>query len=212
MHVTVYDASVPYTLSAAIRFEPEPTKGSRFLVAAMPVPSEAVAKDFLATVAADLPDASHHCWAWRLADPFIERAGDDGEPSGSAGRPILAQLTGRELVNVAVVVSRYFGGTKLGVGGLVRAYGGAAGEAFDQSELVGWVPGCERILVHQHADAAIVEHVLQQVGASSLEVTYGESVRRRLALALDQVETLDLLLADRSSGRLCSSDVDGAPG
>ena len=206
MDVTVYDAHVSYTLSAAIPFEPEPTKGSRFLVAAQPVIDELGAKEFLGSIAVELPDASHHCWAWRLADPWIERAGDDGEPSGSAGRPILAQLAGRELVNVALVVTRYFGGTKLGVGGLVRAYGGAAGEALSQAHLVAWLPACERIIEHDHGDSAMVEHVVQQIGASSLEVTYGASVRRRISLAVDQVDALDELLADRSSGRLHSSD------
>ena len=123
---------------ASLRHEGDPIKGSRFIVDVSPAGDEDEARQVLTQVRADFPDASHHCWAWRIADPAIDRVNDDGEPSGSAGRPILAQLTGRDPVDTAVIVTRYFGGTKLGVGGLVRAYGGAAGAALDTMSFETW--------------------------------------------------------------------------
>ncbi|MCA9712397.1 MAG: YigZ family protein, partial [Myxococcales bacterium] len=121
------------------RHEPAPIKGSRFLATLAPVHDRAQARAFVAEIEAEMPDATHHCWALRLARPSLERAVDAGEPSGSAGRPILAAMTGRDVVDACVVVTRYFGGTKLGVGGLVRAYGGAAAAVLDGAALVPWV-------------------------------------------------------------------------
>jgi len=111
------------TLSAPQRFELV-VKRSRFLARACPVPSPERAMERLA----ELSDrqATHNCWAWRVGELY--RSCDDGEPGGSAGRPILAAIDGRGLDRVLLVVTRWFGGTKLGVGGLVRAYGGAAAE------------------------------------------------------------------------------------
>jgi putative IMPACT (imprinted ancient) family translation regulator len=102
--------------------------GSRFLALAFPVVEEAEARAELQARERELFDASHHCSAWRLHGG-VWRANDAGEPSGSAGLPILAAIDGAGLEDCAVVVTRYFGGTKLGVGGLVRAYGDAASEA-----------------------------------------------------------------------------------
>ena len=102
------------TLRRRHRYEAELIKGSRFVATLAPASSEDEAKVLLDQLRDEWPDASHHCWAWRLASPAIDRAGDDGEPSGSAGRPILASLTGREVVDVAIIVTRWFGGTKLG--------------------------------------------------------------------------------------------------
>ena len=97
---------------------------SRFLAHAAPVDAPAAALEFIGRVSA--ADASHNCWAWRIGQDY--RSGDDGEPAGTAGRPILAAIDGQGYDRVAVVVTRWFGGIKLGAGGLVRAYGGAAAE------------------------------------------------------------------------------------
>ena len=113
-------------------------KGSRFLAEAVPVADEAVAEAALATIRKREYNATHHCTAYRIgpaADLF--RFNDDGEPSGTAGQPILRQIEGRELTNTLVVVTRYYGGTKLGTGGLIRAYGEAASLALFGLGLVG---------------------------------------------------------------------------
>ncbi|HYJ80479.1 MAG TPA: YigZ family protein, partial [Longimicrobiaceae bacterium] len=103
-------------------------KGSVFLALAAPIASEEEARAVLAAREKALWDATHHCSAWRLRDGTA-RANDAGEPSGSAGAPILAAIEGAGLSDVIVVVTRWYGGTKLGVGGLVRAYGESAAEA-----------------------------------------------------------------------------------
>ena len=108
--------------------EVDKIKGSRFIVTVSPISTENHFKDILSSLQKAHPNANHHCWAWRLAGDSRERSSDDGEPSGSAGEPILQRMRRAELIDSMIVVTRYFGGTKLGVGGLVRAYGGAAGE------------------------------------------------------------------------------------
>jgi len=113
-------------------------KKSRFLADAIPVSSLAQADQELAAVRKQYHDASHHCYAYRMLDgsDILSHSDDAGEPSGSAGLPILQQIEAADLLNVLVVVTRYFGGTKLGVGGLVRAYGDAAQEVLDAANIV----------------------------------------------------------------------------
>ena len=188
-------------LTGRTRFEAEPTKNSRFIVTAAPVEDESEAQALLRAVAAEMPDANHHCWAWRIAVPSIDRAGDDGEPSGSAGRPILAQLSGHDLVNSAVIVTRYFGGTKLGVGGLVRAYGGAAGEAIAIAPSVPWELHTQLIVVHSHGDLNGVERVLSEFAASTLTIEYGTEVSRTVSLSASKLGKFQTALADTTAGR-----------
>ena len=103
----------------------------------MPAETEEEIKAQLETLKKDFHDARHHCFAWRLgADMELFRANDDGEPGNSAGKPILGQIQSRDLTNVLVVVVRYFGGTLLGVGGLINAYRTAASEALDHAGIM----------------------------------------------------------------------------
>src|SRR5688572_3362799 len=112
-------------------------KGSKFLAFAFPVSSEADIKENLAALRKAYFDARHHCYAYRLgAAGTIYRANDDGEPNHSAGDPILGQLKSAGLSYILVVVIRYFGGTKLGVGGLITAYKTATAEALAQAEII----------------------------------------------------------------------------
>lgn len=112
-------------------------KGSRFLAFAYPVDSEAAIKEHLSKVKKEYFDARHHCYAWTLgADKKLFRAFDDGEPNHSAGDPILGQIRSKDLTNVLVVVVRYFGGVKLGVGGLISAYKTSAEEALNKAVII----------------------------------------------------------------------------
>ena len=98
-------------------------KGSRFIAFAYPVMNEDEIKEIMATIKEKYYDARHHCYAWRLgADKLRFRANDDGEPSSTAGKPILGQIVSHDLTNILIVVIRYFGGIKLGVSGLIHAY------------------------------------------------------------------------------------------
>lgn len=116
------------TLAGEASFELE-EKRSRFLVRAVPVASPEEALSRLEALSDS--DATHNCWAYRIGDQY--RFSDDGEPGGTAGRPILAAIEGQGLDRVLVVVTRHFGGVKLGAGGLVRAYGGAAASCLRQA-------------------------------------------------------------------------------
>ncbi|WP_304516394.1 YigZ family protein [Cecembia rubra] len=112
-------------------------KGSKFLAFAYPVRNEAEIKDKLDQLRKKYYDARHHCYAYILGkDQSIFRANDDGEPNHSAGDPILGQIRSHQLSNVLIVVVRYFGGTKLGVGGLIHAYKTAASDAIANNEII----------------------------------------------------------------------------
>lgn len=112
-------------------------KGSKFISLAYPVQSEGQIKEIVAELKDKFYDARHHCYAWMLgADKKNFRANDDGEPSSTAGRPILGQIQSNDLTNILIVVIRYFGGTKLGVSGLINAYREAAADALCHAEVV----------------------------------------------------------------------------
>ncbi len=112
-------------------------KGSKFIAYAYPFNDENELKDLLASVKSEHPKARHWCYAYRLSpDRTVFRLNDDGEPSGSAGRPILNTLLSNELTDVIVIVVRYFGGTLLGIPGLINAYKTATQEAIDASEII----------------------------------------------------------------------------
>jgi uncharacterized YigZ family protein len=112
-------------------------KGSKFLAFTYPVGSEEEIREHMENLKKVYHDARHHCFAWRIgAEMSRFRVNDDGEPSGSAGKPILGQIQSRELTDILVVVVRYFGGTLLGVGGLIRAYRSAASAALDQARII----------------------------------------------------------------------------
>lgn len=112
-------------------------KGSKFIARAFHVESKEEAKDFLLQMKKEYHDARHHCYAFRIQpeDEFF-RSSDDGEPSGTAGKPILNQILSAELFDILIVVTRYFGGTKLGVPGLIRAFKTAAHDAIEQAEVI----------------------------------------------------------------------------
>ena len=156
-------------LLEACSFE-DTIKHSRFLAHAAPVSSERDTLAFYERVADS--DATHNCWAWRLEGRY--RFNDDGEPAGTAGRPILAVLEGRELDDIMVVVTRYYGGIKLGVGGLVRAYGGTAARCLDRARIQPRVRQLACELVADFALAGVVHQLLDRHGASKQDERFEE--------------------------------------
>lgn len=143
-------------------------KGSKFIAKAFPVESEIQVKEILTLLKREYYDARHHCYAYRF-NPEEEqyRSNDDGEPSGTAGKPILNQLYSRELMNVLVVVIRYFGGTKLGVSGLINAYKTAANDALENTIIV------QRFiyrLVEVHFEYPLLNSVMRLVKEENLTI------------------------------------------
>jgi len=112
-------------------------KGSKFISFAFPVNSEDEIRNIVQLIRKEHHSARHHCYAWRLGyDKLLFRANDDGEPSSTAGKPILGQIQSFDLTNILIVVVRYFGGTLLGVSGLINAYRNAASDAIIQAEII----------------------------------------------------------------------------
>lgn len=166
-------------------------RGSRFIGDVFPVATEAEAAARLASVREREAGATHHCWSYRLGPAGDEfRYSDDGEPSGTAGAPILRQIEGRQLAHTLVVVTRYYGGTKLGTGGLVRAYGDAAAAALDAAQIVERVERVEVRLAFAYDDTAPAMQTLHRFDAEVVDQDYGADtrltvlVRRRDAAAL----------------------------
>src|SRR6185312_16161271 len=146
------------TLVQRCRHQQEIRK-SRFLAIAAPVSSAEQALAFLRE-AAD-PAATHNCWAWRIGDGY--RFNDDGEPGGTAGRPILQAIDGQQMDGVAVVVTRWYGGIKLGAGGLVRAYGGTAAECLRQAERIALVAMTRLGVRCEFAELALLKARLKEL-------------------------------------------------
>ena len=145
-------------------------KRSRFVAHAAPVDSPVDAMAWIAGVSD--PQATHNCWAWRIGDAY--RFKDDGEPGGSAGRPILAAIDGQGVDCVAVLVVRWYGGTNLGVGGLVRAYGGVAAECLRTAPRRPLVQWRETTLHCDFALAATVHELLARTGAAKTGEVFDE--------------------------------------
>ena len=191
-----------YTISRPARVEIK-VKGSRFIAETHLVASIDEAGARLAAIRKREHAATHHCYAWRvgLCDETQSKYSDDGEPNGTAGRPIYDAVEGRSLTNILLVVTRYFGGTKLGTGGLVRAYSEAAGSVLEQSgakenHLT------ERILVDiaiTHYDLlvkAIHHHSARQVGAD-----FSDHVAVELEIRKSSADKLIDDITELSNGR-----------
>ena len=182
-------------------------KGSRFIAVAYPVSSHETAKELLEDIKTQHPKANHHCFAWRLADGE-ERMSDDGEPRGSAGAPILKRLISKKCVQTMVVVIRYFGGTKLGIGGLIRAYGGVAQEVLEQST---YTPFEERVLVsffYAYSDSNIVSQVLSNIENIIKDQQFTDIVTVQVSIKKQDCESLVKRLYSESSGRIQATVVD----
>jgi len=155
------------TLNSRASFE-ETIKKSRFIGHAARVSSQAESLEFYESVID--PQATHNCWAWRIN--FQVRSSDDGEPSGTAGRPMLNIIERRDLENVMVVVTRYFGGIKLGIGGLVRAYSGTTAKCLDQAGVIELFPMAEYTVKAGFEWASSVHGLLDQFSAEKVEESY----------------------------------------
>lgn len=190
------------TIRSSQRCEIEKIKASRFLGIAYPIASDGDAEEGLRLLRREFYTARHHCSAYRLGpDGARFRSSDDGEPSGSAGRPILQQIEAHALFDVAVVVVRWFGGTKLGVGGLVRAYGAAAAAVLTQCTRLEVVRKKRVEIAFPYECTAVVQGLLNQIEVTPFASRYGSEVVLVVDLPLDQIETFEIALRERSAAR-----------
>ena len=170
--------------------------GSKFLAFAYPVETEEEIKTILADVRKEYFDARHHCYAWRLGlngEPF--RMNDDGEPSSTAGRPILGQLLSQELSDILVVVVRYFGGVKLGVPGLIRAYKTATQDALANATVIEKVAGEHFTIQFDYLRMNDVMKVLKDMGITPLKQEFDLSCTMEVRVRLTQIEDFRKQLA-----------------
>jgi len=178
---------------------------SRFITTAAPAGTPDAARAFIAGIRAEFPDATHHCYAFVAGAPGSTAQlgmSDDGEPGGTAGRPMLAVLLGSGIGDIAVVVTRYYGGTKLGTGGLVRAYSGGVKAVLEA------LPVCEKIALTTVLAAGPyrwvtpVERLLPDFEASVAEQEFAADVTWRIALPQERAAALAAALVELSHGEI----------
>lgn len=176
-------------------------KKSRFIGAAYPVTAEDEAIEILERVKKQYWDARHHCWAYIIGETHpTERFSDDGEPGGTAGKPILEVLRGEKLTNTMVIVTRYFGGTLLGTGGLVRAYTKAAQETLACSTILTRIQGYRLRISTDYTGIGKIQYLLGQRRISIQDSAY-----------TDKVE-LSVLVSEAEEPLLCAEITEGTNG
>ena len=183
----------------------EEIRKSRFLATAAPVASAEQAMSFLREVAE--PTATHNCWAYRIGQDY--RFNDDGEPGGTAGRPILQAIDGQQMDRVVVVVARWYGGIKLGAGGLVRAYGGTAAECLRRAERVPLVATARLQLHCDFTELALLKVRLKELQAEVEHEAFDtDGVELQLCLPDNQVAEAQRRISDISRGRISAKRLD----
>ncbi|QRM53574.1 YigZ family protein [Sinorhizobium sp. BG8] len=187
-----------FTLQRVETFEQD-IKKSRFVAWAGPIADEEAARAFIA--AHSDPTATHNCWAWRIGQTY--RFNDDGEPSGTAGKPILQAIDGQSLDGAVAVVTRWFGGVLLGSGGLVRAYGGTAAQCLRSAEKTRIVPTVKATVGCEFSDLALVKARLNALADVRIESETFNAGGAELSVALPKQDAADVvrLVTDLTSGR-----------
>lgn len=166
-------------------------KGSKFLAYSFPVESEEEVRELLSKIKKEHHSARHHCYAWRIGkkEPAY-RVNDDGEPSSTAGRPILGQLLSFDVTNVFIVVVRYFGGTLLGTSGLINAYKTAAADALGKADIVTRIIEAELILKYTYAQMNDVMQIIKQENLQITDTRFEIDCSLRLLVRKSDIERI----------------------
>ncbi|MBA6225530.1 YigZ family protein [Colwellia sp. MB02u-18] len=197
--------SRPYEIAAKAIIDETIVTRSRFICYLKPCTSAADAKAFIKSLQVLHPQANHHCYAFIVGRPENSQLygfSDDGEPSGTAGKPMLNMLMGSNLGELCAVVVRYFGGTKLGPGGLQRAYGGSVKKALANLPTKLKIPMVRKTLACQYAQVNDVLHFVEQMGGEIIQQDYHENVVLILALPDEKLELFQQQLQTMSAGQL----------
>ncbi len=177
-------------------------KKSRFITHVATVESAAAAESFVAEIKKQYPDARHHCWAYRVHDPFGERYSDDGEPQGTAGPPMLNVLQKEEVEDICVVVTRYFGGVLLGAAGLTRAYSRGCADGVRVAGKSYKCPAIELTIEAPYERWNAVERQLEQVTHLILDKQFHTGVTLQLAMPVEQADDFSNRLVELSGGKI----------
>ena len=177
-------------------------KKSRFIATVVPVHSEEEALKFVEAMKKKYWNATHNCYAYVIGENHeLQRYSDDGEPGGTAGKPMLDVLTGEEIHNAAIVVTRYFGGTLLGTGGLVRAYSAAAKQGLASSVIITKIPGVKLRLATDYAGLGKIQYILGQRGIKILDSIYTDKVEIAALVPLDVLEAVKAEIREGTNGQ-----------
>ena len=177
-------------------------KKSRFIAQVFPVETEEEAAKIIEETKKKYWDARHHCYAFVLgAGGEISRCSDDGEPSGTAGRPILEVITGRGLCNILIIVTRYFGGTLLGTGGLVRAYSLAAQTGIDAGRVITKEVGIRLTVDTDYNGVGKLQYVAAQLDVGILDTVYTEQVQMVFLVPDEQCDRLIKEITEVTAGQ-----------
>lgn len=177
-------------------------KKSRFIANVLPVETEQEAIDFIENIRTKYWDATHNVYAYSISDNNISRCSDDGEPSQTAGVPILNVIKGHELTNIAVVVTRYFGGTLLGTGGLVKAYSTSARLAIDKAQIIKKVLCNEVSLIVEYTLLGKVMTYINNSNYKLKDIQYLDNVVVNLYIPTFNIEEFDKNIQDISAGNI----------
>ncbi|SEL35443.1 uncharacterized protein, YigZ family [Colwellia chukchiensis] len=197
--------SIPYNIAAGEVVDETIISRSRFICYLRPCSSSADAKAFIKSLQLKHPQANHHCYAFIAGRPENSQLygfSDDGEPSGTAGKPMLTMLMGSELGEICAVVVRYFGGTKLGPGGLQRAYGGSVKQALALLPTKLKIPMVRKTLACQYNQINDVLYLLSQHGGEVIQQDYREDIVLNLALPAEKLDAFQQQLQTMSAGQL----------
>lgn len=198
----------PYLVPAADAGFEEEIKKSRFITYLAHTPSIEAAKEFVQQIKTKHSDARHNCWAFvagRPSDSMMWGFSDDGEPSGTAGKPILAQLTGCGVGEITAVVTRYSGGIKLGTGGLVKAYGGGVQQALTVLQTKEKIITSELVLCCEYNQVSLVETLLMELAGRQISADYGSQVTMCIELDCRLEAEFCAKLTNRSGGQINAS-------
>ncbi|MDZ4700049.1 MAG: YigZ family protein [Rhodothermales bacterium] len=186
------------TLAGPVRAELK-VKGSRFIAEAFPITAPEEVTAHVAAIRKRAYDATHHCFAYRLGDDF--RYSDGGEPFGTAGQPILRQIDAKEVTNTLVVVTRYFGGAKLGTGGLIRAYGDAAAAAMAEIVVREEVVLVMLKLRFPYDETSPAMRLIEEMEGKLVGSTYGDDTELEVAVRASRVQAFREAFVERLRGR-----------
>ena len=177
-------------------------KKSRFIATVIPAGSEEEVLAFIESVRKKYWDARHHCFAYVIGERNeLQRCSDDGEPSGTAGKPMLEVLLGEEIHNVAVVVTRYFGGTLLGTGGLVRAYSAATKQGLASSVIITKILGVKLCISTDYTGLVKIQYILGQRGLQILDSVYTDKVELEALIPEDELAAVKAEITEGTNGQ-----------
>lgn len=184
-------------------------KKSRFIANVFSVETEEEAFRYVEEIRKKHWDARHHCWAYVIGiNPASERFSDDGEPAGTAGKPILEVIRGRNLTNILIVVTRYFGGTLLGTGGLVRAYTAASAEGIANTVIISKIRGFKLHILTDYTGLGKIQYILAKMGITVLDTAYSDKAELTVSVPVDMEGKLLKELMEGTNGQVITEKAE----